>query len=250
MTALSSRRRTGAARAAPPVAGPLSLAVLGALAVSLALGGLAALAGAPASMVVEDWSRQPAGQRGVPEGWKTQTWGSPKYDFAIESGGSGPVLRLRSEGDSSNISKEVAVDLTEYPILEWRWKVTRLPAGADLRKKATDDQAAQLYVVFPRFPTAVRSRIIGYVWDTSAPEGLVVPSTKTGTVTYVVVRSGEGDRGRWITERRNVRDDYLQIYGEPPQEPVGGISIGIDSDDVKGRAESYFGPIAFLRSAP
>jgi hypothetical protein len=217
----------------------------------VALLGLAAAALAdPQSVVVTDWSKQPPGKHGIPDGWKAQSWGSPKYDFTVESDGSGRVLHLRSAGDSSNITREVTVDLKEYPILEWRWKVVALPPGADLRKKDTDDQAAQVYVVFPRFPQAVRSRIIGYVWDTTAPAGLTFKSTKTGTVTYVVVRSGEADLGKWITERRNVREDYRRIYGEDPQEDVGAVSIGIDSDDVKGKAESYVGTIAFLKRAP
>jgi hypothetical protein len=64
------------------------------------------------------------------------------------------------------------------------------------------------------------------------------------------VRSGSADLGRWITARRNVWVDYARIFGAEPDQPVGGISIGIDSDDVKGRAESFFGAIAFRRQAP
>jgi len=210
----------------------------------------ALVAAEPASMAVEDWAKQPTDQRGVPEGWKGQSWGSPKYDFSVETDDGARVLHLRSVGDSSNINKEITVDLKQYPILEWRWKVVLLPAGGDLRKHDTDDQAAQLYVLFPRFPAAVRSRIIGYVWDTTAPVGLIAKSTKTSTVTYVVVRSGAADLGKWITERRNVWDDYRKIFGEDPSQPVGGISIGIDSDDVKGRAESYVAFIAFRRAPP
>jgi hypothetical protein len=69
-------------------------------------------------------------------------------------------------------------------------------------------------------------------------------------VTYVVVRSGPADLDKWLTERRNVWDDYRRIYGEDPAEDVGAISIGIDSDDVNGKAESYFGRIAFLKGPP
>ena len=35
------------------------------------------------TQVVEDWSSQPVGNKGVPNGWKAQNWGSPKYDFTI-----------------------------------------------------------------------------------------------------------------------------------------------------------------------
>ena len=101
-------------------------------------------------------------------------------------------------------------------------------------------------MVFPRFPTAVRSRVIGYVWDTTAPAGEIVPGPRSGMVTYVVVRSGAADLGKWMVERRNVLADYRRIYGEEP-EAVEAISIGVDSNDTRSKAESYIGPIRFVR---
>ena len=34
-----------------------------------------------------------------------------------------------------------------------------------------NDQAAQVYVIFPRWPSLATSDVIGYVWDTQAPIG-------------------------------------------------------------------------------
>lgn len=201
-----------------------------------------------AQLVIEDWAKTPVGQKGVPTGWKAQNWGSPSYDFEIVSEGSVRRLHMKSNGDSSTINKEVKIDCKEHEILQWSWKVVELPKGADARKKATDDEAAQIYVTFPRFPSAVRSRIIGYIWDTTAPAGSMFKSQKTGLVTYVVVRSGETDLGKWLTESRNVCQDYKKIYGEDPDEKIEALSIGIDSDDTRSRAEAYFGEILFKKS--
>jgi Protein of unknown function (DUF3047) len=121
-----------------------------------------------------------------------------------------------------------------------------LPTNGDCRKKNADDQAAQLYLVWPRFPEAVRSQIIGYIWDTTAPAGTIVKSEKTGTVTYVVVRSGSADLGKWLTERRNVAEDYRKIYGAAPDNPAV-ISLAIDSDDTSSAAESFFGTTLFKK---
>lgn len=217
-------------------------------ALAVALLGLLALTAALAAdrVVVEDWSSHAVGEKGIPRGWEKQRWGSPAYDFTVVENDGRRVLHLKSAGDSSNISKEIrgTVNLKDTPILEWSWKVVTLPKGGDSRKKATDDQAAQVYVTWPRFPEAVRSRIIGYIWDTTAPAGATVKSEKTGTVTYVVVRSGPADLGKWLTERRDVRADFKRIYGEEPDAP-SVVSIAIDSDDTKSSAESYVGPIFF-----
>jgi len=93
----------------------------------------------------------------------------------------------------------------------------------------------------------VRSRVIGYIWDTTAPAGATFKSEKTGLVTYIVVRSGEADLGKWITEIRNVCEDYKRIYGEAPGEKMEALSLGIDSDDTKSTAEAFFGEIFFRK---
>ena len=202
-----------------------------------------------ADVVVDNWKSQKLGARGIPEGWVGgQTWGLPQHDITIEENDGHRVLHLKSKIESSNIRKDVhgKINLKETPILEWSWKAVTLPKNGDCRKKSADDQAAQLYVVWPRFPEAVRSQIIGYIWDTTAPAGTIVRSEKTSTVTYVVMRSGTADLGKWITEHRNVAEDYKKIYGGQP-DGLGIISIAIDSDDTASSAESFFGPILFRK---
>jgi Protein of unknown function (DUF3047) len=169
-----------------------------------------------ADVVIDDWKSQKVGAHGIPDGWLGgQTWGLPQHDMTIEENEGHRVLHLKSKIESSTIRRDIRgrVNLKETPILEWSWKVITLPKNGDCRKKATDDQAAQLYIVWPRFPEAVRSQIIGYIWDSTAPAGSIVKSEKTSTVTYVVLRSGAADLGKWITERRNVLEDYKKIYG-------------------------------------
>ena len=212
---------------------------------------LAATAWAQGQVVIEDWSRQPVGAKGIPDGWKGQNWGSPKYDFTIVNDDGRKAVHLKSVNEGSTVSKEVKgkVNLKETPILEWSWKVTVLPKGGDSCRKATDDQAGQIFVVWPRFPEAVRSRIIGYVWDTTRPVGTMCKSEKTGTVTYIVVRSGAAELGKWFTERRNVVDDFKKAYGEVPDDP-SAMSFAIDSNDTNSTAESFMGPILFKSAAP
>jgi hypothetical protein len=200
-----------------------------------------------ADVVIDDWKSQKLGAHGIPDGWTGgQTWGLPQHDLTIEENEGHRVLHLKSKIESSVIRRDIRgkVNLKETPILEWSWKAITLPKNGDCRKKGADDQAAQLYIVWPRFPEAVRSQIIGYIWDSTAPAGSIVKSEKTSTVTYVVMRSGAADLGKWITERRNVAEDYKKIYGAQADNP-GYISIAIDSDDTVSSAESVFGAILF-----
>ena len=209
---------------------------------------LAAVAVAADQVPVEDWSKYPVGAKGIPGDWKGQNWGSPTYDFIIVEDEGRKAIRLRSRDDSSTISREIKgkVNLKATPILEWEWKATVLPKDGNSCKKATDDQAGQIFVVWPRFPEAVRSRIIGYVWDTTLPVGTICKSEKTGTVTYLVIRSGGAELGKWLTERRNVREDFKKIYDDDPDNPAA-LSLSIDSNDTHTSSEALVGRILFRR---
>jgi hypothetical protein len=120
-----------------------------------------------------------------------------------------------------------------------------LPTGGDVRQRETSDLTAHLFVVWPRFPALVRSRLIGYGWDATAPAGTIAQSRKTQTVTFVLLRSGSEGRDRWITERRNVVADYRRIHGEAPDNP-GAIALSIDTNDTRSFAEGLIGSIRFL----
>jgi hypothetical protein len=218
--------------------------LFGVAAVLLALG---AGEGAARLVAIEDWAQDAVGTHGVPAGWTGEAFGRrAAYDFTIEDWAGHHVLHLESHDEHSTIAKDIAgrVTLSETPILEWTWQARVLPKGGDLRRAATTDLAAQLYVVWPRFPALLRSRIIGYVWDTSTPIGTIAKSQKTGTVTFIVIRSGSRDLGKWLTERRNIAADYARLFGEPPEDPRA-LTISIDSNDTHSVAESVIGPIRF-----
>ena len=199
-----------------------------------------------ADFVVEDWSKYPVGTTGAPPGWEKQNWGSPKYDFAIVDLDGRRGLHMKSRDEGSTISKDIKgkVDLRKTPILEWSWRPVKLPQGGNSCRKEVDDQAAQVFVAWRRFPELVRSRVIGYVWDSTLPVGTTCKSEKTTTVTYMVLRSGAKELGTWVTERRNIRDDFRKLYGEDADNP-DALSISIDSNDTKTESESYVGTIVF-----
>jgi hypothetical protein len=204
---------------------------------------IAGVAWAADGVVVEDWRSNTLGTRGIPGGWKGQSWGLPSYNFEIVSDGGQSVLRLKSAGESSTISRDLngGIDLKETPIIKWSWKAIALPSGGNACQKETDDQAAQLYVAW------LRSRIIGYIWDSTAPIGTICKSQKMHGVTYVIVASGAKQLGKWVAESRNVLRDFQRIYGETPDKP-STLALSIDSDDTGSNADSLIGTIAFTRA--
>ena len=199
------------------------------------------------AVAVEDWSRHTPGARGIPPGWRSYETpgGHPRYDFTIVEDSGRRALELKSTDDHSTIAKEIDVDFAATPILEWAWRVISQPAGADLTTRAGSDASGHIFVVWPRFPAMLRSRLVGYVWDPAIPAGSVVTSAKTRLVTFVVARSGSRGLGEWSVERHDVAADYRRIYGEPAPKP-GAVALSIDTNDTRASAAARFGPIAFL----
>jgi hypothetical protein len=157
-------------------------------------------------------------------------------------------LHLASdEASSFGISRNMKVNPKEYPYLNWKWAASRLPEGADIRRRATDDQAAQIYVVFTPtgFPHALTAPLLGYVWDTECPKGTSGRSAHplAGRVRYIVLRNKTDKLGQWITEKRNIYEDYRRLFkdingGEPPE--VVGVTFFINAHNTKSQAESRF----------
>jgi hypothetical protein len=196
---------------------------------------------------VENWAQHAVGTKGVPSGWRTyETFGGrPAYDFSVVEDEGRRALHLKSRNEHSTIAKEIHVSLRSTPILEWSWKVVQHPAGADLRRRETSDLTGHVFVVWPRFPGPLRSRLIGYAWDANLPAGAMERSRKTGSVMFVIVRSGGQDLGRWMTERRNVYEDFRKAFGEDPEDPQA-VAISIDTNDTHSTAEALVGRIVFM----
>lgn len=181
---------------------------------------------------------------GVPPGWELREFGGRAAVELVRSE-EGVAARLRSVHSSFALFRDVIADLGEYPILSWSWKVVKLPPAGDVRAAVTDDQAAQVYVIFPRWPAPlVSSDVIGYVWDSRAPVGTQVTSAKAPNVRIIVVESGAARLDTWLRQARNVAQDYAVLFGRRPPR-VGQVALMIDTDDTRGEAEAYFAGLAF-----
>jgi len=191
-------------------------------------------------LVIADFSAG-VDAKGVPRGWQLQEKFG-KADFAVIKDGDLNAIRFRSADTSFSLQKEVNVDLKKFPMLTWKWKVTKLPARGDFRRSKTDDQAAQLFLAFSK------TKAIVYIWDTTVPQGTMGNAAAPFfmSIKAVVVRSGAADMGKWLTEVRNVYDDYKKLFRDEPAE-VAGVRLQINSQHTETSAESYFADVVFMK---
>jgi len=186
--------------------------------------------------------------KGVPVGWSLKTPGSGSK-IAIGGENGNYFLQMLSVNDYFGLGKRISFDIRNYPYLSWQWKASKLPEGGDIRKRETDEQAGQIYVVFPKFPAPLNTRSVGYIWDNQAPVGFSGTSTVYSKMKYIVLQSGPARLNRWISEIRNVYDDYKKLFQEEPP-TSGGIVLYINSQYTKSLAEIFYSNIFFSSSLP
>ena len=170
--------------------------------------------------------------------------GETEYRLAVMNGRLG--IRAVGRESASGLIRRVSVDPRQCPVIEWSWLVTRIQPDADLRVKEAEDVAASVYILFgdPGFlfdPKPVPT--LRYVWTNGRlPLDAVIDSPYLpGTVRSVVVESGGGRAGTWVTERRNMLKDFERAFGYPPKENIQAIALFTDNDQTLQPVEAYYG---------
>jgi hypothetical protein len=150
------------------------------------------------------------------------------------------ALRLATADEPLRVGRALKVNLAQTPWLTWEWKALVLPEGGDVRRPKRNDQAARVMVMFEGMKGLL------YVWDTTAPAGTEVRPDEFDIFdrALIVVRSGTGDLGRWVRERRNVLVDFRRVFGEDPLS-VKWVGLESHSNDTHTRSAALFGAAAF-----
>ena len=215
------------------------------------------------------FSAEPAGAA-MPRGWTPMTFkeiaAHTRYSLVTDAGVT--VLKAESERSASGLIRDLAarnIDIREWPILKWRWKVANLIKGADIARKQGDDYPARIYVAFQYDPERAGAGMrmkygiakalygtypphagINYVWDGKAPAGAMAPNAHTDRVMMFVVESGLKRVGEWVEVERDVYADYKRAFGEEPPR-VSGIAVMTDSDSTGESATAWYGDITLHR---
>jgi hypothetical protein len=207
---------------------------------------------------------------GLPSDWKPLRFKNIKNhtDYSLVKEDGTLVIKAIAESSASGLTREVRIDPREYPILQWRWKVKNILKKSDVFRKEGDDYPARIYVAFEydasslgffekiKFGTAklLYGRYpplaaINYIWASKAPKGLIVPNPYTDRAMMIVVESGEEKLNQWVSEERNVEEDYRRVFrGEPPM--ISGVAIMTDTDNTGESAIAFYGDILFRKRSP
>lgn len=188
-----------------------------------------------------------------------------KYEF-VKSETNEIVVKATSNASASGMIREVSIDPNEYPIIEWKWNVKHVVKNADVTKRSGDDYSARIYITFdlPSDSLGLKDRIIyktastfypdgkipiramNYIWASNGEEGAIHSNPWTNLSQMIIIQTGTKHTGQWITETRNILEDYRKIYNSNPPK-INAIAIMTDSDNTKESAEASYGEIIFKK---
>lgn len=175
-----------------------------------------------------------------------------------------PAVEAHAVKSMALLARPVEVDLGKMPILCWRWRVEAPLKSADMATKAGDDYAARVYLSFEVPPDTlglgtrmalglarslrghgVPDAAINYIWDNKHPVGTWQPNAYTDRARMLVLRTGAGEAGHWVSERRDVGADFRQAFGHAPAK-LTGLALASDTDNTGEEAKAGFADFRFV----
>jgi hypothetical protein len=169
--------------------------------------------------------------------------GSTKYRV-ISSGGK-PVLWAIGRESASGLSRYIEFDASQCPIIEWSWRVDQLQANANLNLRSAEDVAASIYLLFgdpgllsnPELVPTLR-----YVWSNEKVivDDVVKSPYLPQYVHSIIVQAGSKHLGQWVTEARNIAEDYQLAFGTEPPDKIYAVVLFTDNDQTKQAVEAGY----------
>ncbi|MBP5182979.1 MAG: DUF3047 domain-containing protein [Lentisphaeria bacterium] len=203
----------------------------------------------PPDRIRLDFSSALQDGKSVTGGWHYQ--GKPftkDIDFSIVELEGRKVLKVASCKSSGTILYDLsAVDLTQYPLLRWKWMAVRLPKGASATDPEKDDQVLAV-CAGAGFP---RTNSVAFRWETTTPRGQA-GSSRYGVlgavlVNWIVVRNQEDKLNTWYVEEVNLLEHLKKLF--PGGIPKTDLALSITGNSQYTGTESL-GYIEYLEFLP
>lgn len=178
------------------------------------------------------------------------------------------ALRVQARSSVSILRQRMEPALSSVGRLAFAWSADALPPTVDVAQGRRDDAVVRVLLSFDGdrsrlSPRAHRlsevSRLLTgedlpyatlmYVWSDVHPTGTVLNNPRTDRVRKLVLDSGTQHLGQWRDHERDIRADFLQVFGEEPG-PLISVALMTDTDNTRSEAQAWYGALRLLPAAP
>src|SRR5208337_4013187 len=88
--------------------------------------------------------------QGLPDGWKPLPFKKIEKhtNYTLVKDDHAVVVKAVAEASASGLTRELKINPKEYPIVQWRWKITNILKKGDVHRKDGDDYPSRIYITF------------------------------------------------------------------------------------------------------
>ena len=186
-------------------------------------------------LFAEDFSR------GLPNAWQNLAYFKKPTDY--QAGHDGTNFYVRAVADNSCSALSTALDLAppQELKLRWRWRVDGVNTNGSERDLKRFDHTARLFVAFEA-PMGL-TYTLNYFWGNAEPPGTVLQHPKSSRAQIFVLESGNAKAGQWVSEERDVTEDWRKVFPDRPMPKVVGLGVMTDSDSLGGKLTGCYADI-------
>jgi hypothetical protein len=207
-----------------------------------------------------------ADESAIPAPWRVEQIDSrvPPTRYSLRHWDGVQAVEARAHKSMALLVRPLRIELEKTPILCWQWRIDAPLQTADMSRKSGDDYAARVYLTFSIAPAqlslATRAKLtlarslygdqvpdaaLNYVWDNRHPVGTLQDNTYSDRARMLVVRSGGARAGHWVSERRNVLEDFQRAFG-PLDQQLQALVLASDTDNTGEDAHAGFADFRFV----
>ncbi len=156
----------------------------------------------------------------LPDGWQPLTFSRVERhtEYSLVEDDGTVVVKAVSDQSASGLTRAVAIDPAEYPVIQWRWKINNVLQKGDVSRKDGDDYPARIYITFAFDPDKagylerlkhqaarlvlgedVPYRAIAYIRGSNSPTGTMIANAYTDQVMMFVVEGGAEKLQQWVS---------------------------------------------------
>lgn len=165
-----------------------------------------------------------------------------KFKYQIKQQGKNKYLEYSGmEAQHLNLPlvNQKQINIKKTPILSWKWRVWQIPKNGDENVSKRNDSAAGIYVVWGFTSVFKIPKSVKYAWSSTLPVGTIL-SKNFNNQKIVILATDSKNLGKWITFRRNIYQDYKNLFGEdPPERPIA-ILILSDGDSTHSHVRADY----------
>jgi len=191
--------------------------------------------GAEHTILFSEDFEKPLGDR-----WKQVTFGEPT-EYKVVQENSNACLKAVANSTSSAFATKLEAEPLARTTIRWRWKISSSPTNGSEDKLATFEHTARIFVAFDTFMGPPRT--INYVWANQMGTNLVFDHPSSSRSKFIVVDSGNAKAGQWVTQERNLGEDWKRLFKSDKVPKIVGLGVFTDSDGTHASVTGWYDDI-------